>query len=162
MKIHPFIELAIERWARERNNQYDRELSNWNRKRLWHTHPHLFHGNRLKPTEKQIRARVLATQEGGTREVLEARATRARVSALLQGVISTVRGVEDMIMEPFVKLAIERWAREYNNQYDQKLIDWKRNFQGIGSEHSERNTKEELGRRAAKRATDTLAAFNVE
>ena len=76
--MEPYVELAIERWAREYNAKYDREQMDSRRKRLPFTHPHLFRGNPFKPTAKQIRARGLAISEGGTAEVLERRAEDAR------------------------------------------------------------------------------------
>jgi hypothetical protein len=39
------------------------------------THPHLFRGNPFKATNKQIRARTLAIEEGNTESVLKIRAT---------------------------------------------------------------------------------------
>ncbi len=74
--MEPYIELAIERWAREYNEKHDQELSDWKRKRLPLTHPHLFRGNPFKATtNKQIRARTLAIEEGNTESVLKIRAT---------------------------------------------------------------------------------------
>jgi hypothetical protein len=72
--MEPFIELALERWAREYNNKYDQQQIAFKRNHLRETHPHLFRGNPLKPTNKQIDARISATEEGGTAEVLERRA----------------------------------------------------------------------------------------
>ena len=72
--MNPFVELAIERWAREVNDKYDKELRDWKRARLWQTHPHLFRGNPLKATEKQISARIRVTEEGNTADVLKMRA----------------------------------------------------------------------------------------
>jgi hypothetical protein len=73
--MEPYIELAIERWAREYNEKHDQELRDWKRKRLPFTHSHLFRGNPLKPTNKQIIARTLAIEEGNTESVLKMRAT---------------------------------------------------------------------------------------
>jgi hypothetical protein len=82
--MEPFVELAIERWAKEVNKKYDKELFAWNRTRLRDTHPHLFRGNPLKPTKKQILARILAYQEGGTADVLERQAAkRAKDNAII-------------------------------------------------------------------------------
>ena len=73
--MEPFIELAMERWAREYNNKYDNELRHRKLERLPFTHPHLFRGNPFKATNKQIRARTLAIEEGNTESVLKIRAT---------------------------------------------------------------------------------------
>ena len=87
--MEPFVELAIERWAREYNDKYDREQKGLKRKRLWFTHPQLFRGNPLKPTNKQISARIRVIEEGGTAEVHERRAAkRAKDNAIIE--------VEDM------------------------------------------------------------------
>ena len=82
--MEPYIELAVERWAREYNEKHDRELRDLKRERLPLTHPHLFRGNPLKPTKKQILARILAYQEGGTADVLERQAAkRAKDNAII-------------------------------------------------------------------------------
>tara|TARA_R100001086_G_scaffold107428_1_gene54177 strand:+ start:1287 stop:1532 length:246 start_codon:yes stop_codon:yes gene_type:complete len=79
--MEPYIELALERWAKEYNRKHDRELANWKTKRLPFTHPHLFRGNPLKSTEKQISARIRVIEEGDTADVLEMRAKkRAKAS----------------------------------------------------------------------------------
>ena len=72
--MEPYIELALERWAKEYNRKHDQELANWKNKRLPFTHPHLFRGNPLKATEKQISARIRVTEEGNTADVLKMRA----------------------------------------------------------------------------------------
>ena len=74
--MEPFIELALERWAREYNQKHDRELSNWKSKRLPFTHPHLFRGNPLKPTNKQVSERIRAIEEGNTEDVLKMKAAK--------------------------------------------------------------------------------------
>ena len=99
--MKPFIELAIERWAREYNNKYDQELITWKSKRLWHTHPPRFRG---ATTDKKIRERSLAPQEGGTAEVLEARAAkRAKDNTVIN---------ESPVS--YIELALERWSKECN------------------------------------------------
>jgi hypothetical protein len=74
--MEPYIELAIERWAREYNEKHDRELGDLKRKRLPFTHPHLFRGDPFKATtSRQILARTRAIEEGNTESVLKMRAT---------------------------------------------------------------------------------------
>ena len=72
--MEPYVELAIERWAKGVNANYDKELSASRRERLPHTHPGLFRGNPLKATENLVRKRILAINEGNTEDVLKMRA----------------------------------------------------------------------------------------
>ena len=74
--MEPFVELAIERWAREVNDKYDKELRDWKFEHLPFTHPHLFRGNPLKPTNKQVSERIRAIEEGNTEDVLKMKAAK--------------------------------------------------------------------------------------
>ena len=74
--VEPFVELAIERWAREVNDKYDKELRDRKFQRLPLTHPHLFRGNPLKPTNKQVSERIRAIEEGNTEDVLKMKAAK--------------------------------------------------------------------------------------
>ena len=112
--MEPFIELALERWAREYNQKHDRELSNWKSKRLPFTHPHLFRGNPLKPTNKQIDARISVTEEGGTAEVLERRAAKGAKASNeeLEKIRSWEQWLEDNQHIPAVKTVLKRRSRD--------------------------------------------------
>jgi|TARA_Y100000310_G_scaffold151102_1_gene150616 hypothetical protein len=74
--MESFVELAIERWAREVNDKYDKELRDWKFERLPLTHPHLFRGNPLKPTNKQVSERIRVIEEGNTEDVLKMKAAK--------------------------------------------------------------------------------------
>jgi hypothetical protein len=74
--MEPFVKLAIERWAKEVNNKHDRESMKWKFEHLELTHPHLFKGNPLKPTNQQIHDRTRAIEEGNTQDVLKMKAAK--------------------------------------------------------------------------------------
>lgn len=103
--MEPYIELALERWAREYNNKYDRELSDYNKTRMRYTHPHLFGESKSKQKEF-ARKKLDLMQRGNTEDVLRVRAAKKDIQLRARG--SALERITEVLNNPVGKVDLRK------------------------------------------------------